>query len=187
MLIRLACAATFAVLVITPITQGGIQAVGDPIPGGSWGQRFVFETVGTTPIEVFAVRIAYGGPFEGPALRAFDAVGWQSVLERPSGVPTLAAARSRTNHVNRLGFEVWFDAEPSDPVAFVFAAYAPGQVQPLEAYRLSWSGQLNTAWDCVWVDEPDNGFDNPTIPAPAAAVLSGVGLGVVWVLRRSMT
>ncbi len=174
-----------AALVITPITQGGIQPVGDPIAGHSWGQRFVYETGGAGAVNVLAVQITYGGPFESPTLRDFDAPGWRLVRESGGKPPSFAVGAGHTNPVDRLGFEVWFESEPDDPVSFVFAAWRPGEVRSLEAFRLSWAGELQSAWDCVWMVDEEPPFDNPLVPAPAAVVLGGVGLSVVgWFKRR---
>lgn len=186
-LVPLACAVALAAVVVTPITQGGIVPVGDPIPGHSWGQRFVYDTGGAGPVNVLAVRIVAGGPFESPTLRDFDVPGWRLLRESGGTTPNFAVGAGPTNPVDRLSFEIWFESEPEDPVSFVFAAWRPGEVRSLEAFRLSWAGKLQTSWDCVWVVDEEDPFDNPLIPAPAAVVLGGLGLGVVGWFKRRLT
>ncbi|MEW6252470.1 MAG: hypothetical protein AB1716_17670 [Planctomycetota bacterium] len=162
----------------------GIVPIGDPISGQSWGQKFAYEAPAGTVVQLGA-RIFDGGPFESPTFSAFDAPDWALTFENHPTAPTLAYAGTQSNPVVALGFEVWFEPEPSEPVSFVFAAWAPGQETPLEAYRLTWLGNGGTAGpDFKWISTPWVWLDNPTVPAPAAVVLGATGLGIVGLLRR---
>jgi len=190
------------VLAVAPATQAGIRPVGDPIRAGSWGQRFVYETGGEDMdaftcetardvVNVLAVGIVKGGPFESPTLRAFDVPQWRLVSESADVWPHFAVGATYVNPVDRLCFEIWFGSEPEEPVSFVLAAWRPGEVGSLEAFSLSWSGLLG--WESsdrgVWVVSAASPMDNPLmapIPAPAAAALAGVGLGIACLVKRRM-
>jgi len=176
--------ATVIVASICPTSSASIQPRGDPIYGSSWGQCFDYTDPRDGTVDLVAVSILSGGPFEAPTFRKFDVPEWDVLVEYPTGSPELAAAGTYTNPVAALSFELWFESEPEDPVSLWFGAWRPGELLSFEGYTLSWAGGGQR---CVWVAQPDPvPVERPQlIPAPGAALLCAVGLSLVgWVQRR---
>jgi hypothetical protein len=172
---------------VCSVSVAGIQPRGDPIIGGSWGQCFDYSDPRDGTIDLVAVAILKGGPFESPTFRAFDAAGWSILGEAPAGRPEIAAAGTHSNPVAGLSFELWFDAEPDQPVTLMFGAWRPGESLPFEAYQLTWyDAQRSFVWvgaPIVW-PKPRGDLPLGSIPVPGAALLGALGLGIVYMVRR---
>jgi hypothetical protein len=175
-----------AVTAMCQVAVAGIVPVGDVLTGGSWGQRFEFNSFDASSVDLVAVFLETGGPFEAPTFRGWDSPDWEIGLDAPD----LAAAGS-SSPVEKLGFGVWFEAEPADPLSFIFGAWRPGEQTPFEAYELSWTGGKLRVWSGAPV--PVGDIHRPIdgshgVPVLPAALLGAVGVGVVSglnILRRS--
>lgn len=154
--------------------------MGDPMEGGSWGQRFGYR--GSELIDRLAVKIGAGGPFEANVLREFfpTSLGWSSVFEWGDPHPTIAGASGTATQ--NLSLEVWFVPDIPEAVTIEFNTYSPGENLPLERFRAVYDGSAWFVGSGDWYAPWDEIIH---VPAPGAALLGAMGLGLVaWARRR---
>jgi hypothetical protein len=110
------CAGLSVLLFIAGGALADLAPIGDPLEGGSWGQRFNESNVGD--FDFMAVRMSSDHKFEQPTFRNFSSGVW-SVAENSS--MTLANAAGPT--VTSLNFDLWFEPAKSEPLAFDFVSF----------------------------------------------------------------
>lgn len=130
--------AVCAVLVAGHAAQAAIVTSGVPWPSGSWNQRFQEDgNYGSAHynIDMIAVKITGGGPFETPALLDFSTAGWstweQPLVDPSSGV-SMAVAKTKTP----AGYFQWtFHFYGAPPVEFDYVAFMEGATGDALGFR----------------------------------------------------
>ena len=149
----------------------------------NWGQEFAYDssTAATAgPIDLLAVELVDGGPFDLPVFRGLPSQQhWHLLWQTP------AAASVGGDPVDTLSFELWFNSDPVEPLAIQLAAFASdGGMFPQQAFHAAWDGGewafSPSGWNITRAEAMGS-----HLPAPGAAVLGLIGLGLVgWVKQR---
>jgi hypothetical protein len=150
----------------------GLVPVGDPFEGGSWGQRWVAD-IGT--YDHFQLLMDSPYSFEMPTgIGNFSLVGWTQTYD--SGQLLIADGPLSGPNVQ---FDTYFQGS-YDQLTFHFQAWN-GQLL-VDSADVHWTGG---GWQITASTWNSGRMDAPVIPAPGAALLGAIGLGLVgWVKRR---
>jgi hypothetical protein len=165
-------------------------AIGDPVEGGSWAQRWQESGVGN--FDALAVQMmTTGDSFEHNTARASfssfsSGSGWSLLFENTPQTPlpqypTIASASGPA--VTLLQWDLQYSGSKSgNPFSFDIVSFRGDDI--VDAAHISWNGA--GAWT-ITPYAPSEGW-NPSreaIPAPAALVLGAIGLGLAgWIKRR---
>jgi len=169
---RIAVLVTVASLVGCFTPAMAFWYVGDPIEGGSWGQRF--EESGVGPFDYVRCDWVSGNMFRVPNVFLNFTSGSNWIPIHHSTQMADATGPARTT----LQWDIYFQGSKSDPLSFKFAAYN-GEDTWRESVLASWSG---SRWSYVSLDQ--NEWDPGVAPEPSALLLLGAGLGVVGLVCR---
>ena len=156
-----------------------MEVIEEPQGGGSW-------TVGLglpsdSAYDFVSTRITTGEPYGGQAFLSFTMDGWNELGIYNDPVAKTAAAAGP--FADNLGFTLHFSGAFSDPVHFDVAGFAGNRF--LGAMHGYWPGWGVTT--CVLEITPgDWDGDVGQIPAPGAALLGAIGLGLIVVVKRKL-
>ncbi|MEW6252469.1 MAG: hypothetical protein AB1716_17665 [Planctomycetota bacterium] len=153
----------------------GLVPVGEPFGGQSWGQRWVCD-IGV--YDHIQLKIEAPDQFVKPvSIGNFSKQHWAQTYSNG----TLAIGDGPRITTQDLQFDTFF-AGPNYavPVTFQFKAYN-GPILA-DSAKVWWA---SGGWHFGPVEWPGGRLDGPMIPAPAAALLGVIGLGLVgWAKRR---
>jgi len=144
---RLVVGLSLAVLCLSSVTGAfaTVQAVGDPIEGGSWSQAWTESGVGTFNLMEF--YWIYGGKLEGLSISSPGT--WTTFLLGASAPPTSpqtwSTGGAQGPGTTSSAFTMKYFGASSTPLAYDLTAWRldGGQYSLVDSARASWSG---SAW-----------------------------------------
>jgi hypothetical protein len=147
-------------------------------PDGSW--TLPLQVSSQNPIDLLAVRITSGDPFQDPAFRLFTVDGWGELLNDK----TLAVA-SGPGTPGSILFGLGFSGDIGAPVEFDIVAFS-GDTMLGSAHGvwgldggLPWFQFVSGDWSPTRAS-----LLQGAVPAPGSTVLAVLGLGLVGVMWR---
>jgi hypothetical protein len=169
-----------AVLLIgCSLANASIEAVGDPIEGGSWSHEFQVQGPGKADF-MGVVMLSAGDAFEPPVFSNFHASGWTGSGNSQAGI---ASGPLETT----LTFDISFAGSTNNPLEFLFESFN-GETWQTKA-KLKWK---NPGWtiEVEYGDVYTRGEIEDMVPEPATIIIwsllgagSWLGMGV-WRRRR---
>jgi hypothetical protein len=166
-------------LLFSATASAGLVPVGDPIEGDSWNQGFNESGIGN--FDLVAVRMSAGGPFQSPTHRNLGS-GWSLLYEDSLPTPSLASASGPG--VTSLTWSIHFAGLKTSSLTFDYVAFNGSTIA--NAAHAVWGPN----WSITNYGTNPSPYWNPSrpdvIPAPGAALLGLIGLGVVARIRRCL-
>lgn len=163
----------------------GFQAIGDPQEGGSWYQGFkedgwysgVHWNFDTMVIEMVSAGDRFENNAQRSAISGFSGgAGWSMIYANDAVYPTIAVAAGG-DAPGLFYTTVQFEGPTSNPLmfnVFIFSDSVFGG-----GTLCTWSG---SAWSFVQSNEAP--MLSEFIPAPGAALLGVIGIGLVGRVKR---
>ena len=163
--------------------QGDLIAIGDPVAGNSWGQKFKVLNGDTTEIdEMRVLMIAPTDPavkFEAPAFRNFSTGSW---TVSPGSNDRWARATTSSLYKD-VDFYLYFTPEEPMDEEITFLYQGLKNNTPVERVKAEWKyWESEHKWK--WGFTPDTPGAPLEIPEAPVGALLLAGLGLLGVGRR---
>lgn len=175
---------------------GAAMAAASPVltaveEGGSWFVQGWDSGYGSASYDMFAVELVSPSTasFELPTTWRNMSDGWSNVNEVNTGTVAVAVGQSRTGSFgspSASSWQIYFNDPFSPPVVFDWYTFGPDSDAAIAAYRITVCGSPDDwMWAEIALDRERDYFFNLPVPAPGAALLGTLGLGIVgWIKRR---